>query len=194
MKKIKLPKIKIPKVYIFGIDIIKNFLFFTLYIIITLLAIAFLIAPAVKTFKKDQKAYYQAKNEYNLILDTYNQNLEELNKLKKKNSKILSALKRDFNINNFKAFASQYMSVQDIKEVNKTVYKKDFIKTTYIATTTIKSPKNFYDFIDALKKYKYVLRVYFPINFQKDSNSENISLTLKIEHFKLKSGTPSKRN
>jgi uncharacterized membrane protein YhiD involved in acid resistance len=186
MKKIKLPQIKIPKVYIFGIDIIKNFLFFTLYIIITLLAIAFLIAPAVKTFKKDQKAYFQTKNEYNQVLQTYNQNLDELNKLKKKNSKILNALKRDFNINNFKAFASQYMNVKEIKEVNQTTYKKDFIKTTYIATTSIKSPKNFYDFIDALKKYKYVLRVYFPINFQKDSKSENISLTLKIEHFKLK--------
>lgn len=186
MKKIKIPKIKIPKVYIYGIDVIKNFAFFTLYIIITLLAIAFLIAPAVKTFKKDQKKYYAIKSQYDATLNTYNQTLKELNALKKKNAKILSALRRDFDTTNFKNFSSKYMDIKEIKEVNQSVYKEDFIKTTYIAKAKIKSPKNFYDFIDALKNYKYVLRVYFPINFQKDK--ENIDLTLKIEHFKLKSG------
>jgi hypothetical protein len=76
------------------------------------------------------------------------------------------------------------MSISSIKEINSTVYKKDFLKTTYILKAKIKSPKNFYDLIDNLKNYKALLRIYFPIDFVK--NKENIDLTLKLEHYKLK--------
>jgi len=76
------------------------------------------------------------------------------------------------------------MSISSIKETNSSFYQNDFIKTTYIMKAKINSPKNFYDLIDALKNYKSVLRIYFPIDFIK--NKENIDLTLKLEHYKLK--------
>jgi HAMP domain-containing protein len=181
----KAPKIsfKLPKVKIYGIDVIKNFLFFTLFIIITLLFIAFIISPAINNFKKAKQEYYQTKYNLEVTTNEYKDKLTELKKLKNSNRKILNALKRDFDENNFKLFASKYMSVYSIKETNSTVYHKDFIKTTYFMKAKIKSPKNFYDFIDALKNYKSVLRVYFPIDFVK--NKENIDLTLKLEHYKL---------
>jgi len=182
--KIKIPQIKLPKLYIYGIDVIKNSLFFAFYILLTIISIALLIAPAVKVFKKNQREYYEIKVQYDSTLAKYNQTKEELDKLKEKNKKIILALKRDFNPNNFKNFASKYMDIKEIKELNQTTYKNDFVKTTYIANATIKSPKNFYDLIDALNDYKYVLRIYFPINFQKQQ--ENIALSVKIEHFKLK--------
>jgi uncharacterized membrane protein YhiD involved in acid resistance len=182
--KIKLPKLKIPKVYIYGIDVIKNFIFFTLYIILTLLAIAFIITPAVKLFKKTQKEYYITKAEFEKHQNTYNQTLNELNKLKKENKHILLALKRDFNPVSFKNFASTYMNIKEINKTEASYFKDNFIKTTYIITATIKTPKNFYDFIDALEKYKYLIRVYFPIKFEKVN--KEILLKLKIEHFKLK--------
>jgi len=181
----KIPKIsiKIPKIKIYGIDVIKNFLFFTLFIIITLAIIAFLISPAIHSFKKAKKEYYQTKYNLEVTTNEYKTKLKSLKKLQNANRKIINALKRDFNEKNFKMFASKYMSVHTIKEINSSVYKKDFLKTTYIVTSTIKSPKNFYDFIDSLKTYKSVLRVYFPIDFVK--NKENIDLTLKLEHYKL---------
>ena len=182
----KLPKIsfKIPTVKIYGIDIIKNFFFFAFFIIISLLMLAFVISPAIKSFKKAKKRYYQTK--YTLDINTIEikKNMLELKKLKNANRKILNALKRDFNKQNFKLFASKYMSISSIKEINSTVYKKDFLKTTYILKAKIKSPKNFYDLIDTLKNYKFLLRIYFPIDFIK--NKENIDLTLKLEHYKLK--------
>jgi len=192
MKKIKLPSLKLPKVYVYGIDVIKNFLFFVLFLFITFFSIVLIIAPAVKKFKQHQKEYYETKHKYEIVLNNYKEATKELKELEKKNKKIILALKRDFNPQNFKNFAKSYMSVKNIKEINSTTYKKDFIKTTYIVDTVIKSPKNFYDFIDALKNYKNVLRVYFPINFQKEK--ENISLTLKIEHFKLKKSKSKKPN
>jgi len=181
----KLPKIslKIPKIKIYGIDVIKNFLFFTLFIILTLLVIAFIISPAIHKFKSSKALYYQKKYDFEVTTKIYKQKLTELKKLKNANRKILNAMKRKFDANNFKSFVSKYMSISSIKEVNSTVYQKDFLKTTYIMKAKIKSPKNFYDLIDSLKNYKAVLRIYFPIDFIK--KEENIDLTLKLEHYML---------
>jgi len=181
-----MPKIsfRLPKVKIYGIDVIKNFLFFTLFIVLTLLFIAFVISPAVHSFKKSKTLYYQTKYSLEITTNEYKEKLLELKKLKNANRKVLNAFKRDFDTKNFKMFASKYMSISSIKEVNSTVYDKDFVKTTYIMSAKIKSPKNFYDLIDALKNYKSILRIYFPIDFIK--NKENIDLTLKLEHYKLK--------
>jgi len=182
----KMPKIsfKIPKIKIYGIDVIKNFLFFTLFIVLTLLSIAVAIAPSIRHFKATKDKYFQKKYDFEITTKEYKNNLLELKHLKNKNRKVLNILKRDFDKNNFKMFASKYMDIKSIKEINSSIYKNDFIKTTYIVTSTIKSPKNFYDLIDALKNYKLLLRIYFPINFVK--NQEDINLTLKIEHYKLK--------
>ncbi len=179
---IKIPKI--PKITIYGIDVIKNFLFFTLFIIITLLAIAVLISPAVSSYKKAKKEYLKTKYELDTITLSYKEKLKELNKLKSKNQKVLNDFKKDFNYKNFKLFSSKYMYITSIKEINKTTFDKNFLKTTYILKADIKSPKNFYNLVDALKNYKNVIRIYFPINFIK--NKEDINLTLKIEHYKLK--------
>jgi hypothetical protein len=182
--KIKIPQIKIPKIKIYGIDVIKNFLFFTLFIFITLLAIAFIIAPSIRYFKKNQQFYYETKNDYMQVKKEYEETLKSLNALKKKDAKIIAAFRREFNPKNFKMFASKFMKVKNIEKNETKVYKNDFLKTIYFVDATIKSPKNFYDFIDALKNYKYVIKVYFPIDFEK--NGSNIDLRLKIEHYRLK--------
>jgi hypothetical protein len=182
--KIKMPQLKIPKIKIYGIDVIKNFLFFTLFIIITLMAIAFVIAPSIRYFKKNQNIYYKTKTEYLSTKKEYENTLASLNSLKKKDAKIIAAFRREFDPKNFKNFASNYMKVENIEKNTTKVYKNDFLQTVYYVDAAIKSPEDFYKFIDALKNYKYVIKVYFPIDFEK--NSSLIDLKLKIEHYRLK--------
>ena len=177
-------KIKLPKIKIYGIDVIKNLLFFTLFIILTLLAIAFIIAPSIRYFKKEQNNFYKTKQEYLKIKKEYEFTLKTLNELKIKDAKIISAFKREFNSNNFNTFASKFVIVKNIEKNETKIYKNDFLKTIYFVDASIKSPKNFYDFIDALKNYKYIIKVYFPIDFKKNKNM--IDLKLKIEHYRLK--------
>ncbi|NPA11476.1 MAG: hypothetical protein GXO62_04465 [Epsilonproteobacteria bacterium] len=182
--KVKLPSLKIPRIVIYGIDVIKNLAFFTLFMIITLLSIALIIAPSIKTFKKYQKIYYEKENDYLSTKATYTKRLKELNKLKRSNAKIIHAFRRKFNQANFKHFASKYMQIVSIEKNATKTYKTDFLTTTYFVKAKIDSPKNFYDFVEALKNYKYLLKVYFPIDFTKDK--DKILLTLKIEHYRLK--------
>lgn len=181
---IKIPKIKIPKIKVYGIDVIKNAGFFALFIIISLISLALFIAPAIKIFKTKQREYYDKKIAYENKLQELKTKQKELKILKNKNRKIILAVTRDFNINHFKKFANEYLNVISIKEVNKTLYKKRFIKTTYTLKSTIKTPKNFYDFVDNVKNYKNLIRVYFPVEFIK--NRKDINLTLKIEVYKFK--------
>ena len=78
-----LPKIsfKLPKVKIYGIDVIKNFLFFTLFIVLTLVFIAFIISPAVHSFKKSKTKYYKTKYSLEMTTKEYKEKMLELKKL-----------------------------------------------------------------------------------------------------------------
>ena len=184
MPTISLKKLKLPKIKVYGIDIIKNFLFFFFYIILSLIIIAAILAPSVKLFKKTKKEYYFTKNQFETIQKQYQNIAEQLNSLKSKNQKILLALKRNFDINNFRMFAKDYMKIKSIKKEKTEPYKEKFVKTSYLIDATIKSPKDFYDFIDASKNYKNLIRVYFPFNFVK--NKKDINLTFKIDVYNLK--------
>ena len=174
---------KIPKIVIYGIDVVKNSIFFISFIIITTLIVSFIISPAINDFKQTKKEYYETKYKLEVTTNEYKEKMKELKKTKNQNKRILNAFKRDFDEKSFKLFTSKYIKVHSIKKVDSTKFQKNFIKTTYIVKSTIKTPKNFYDFIEALKNYKHILRVYFPIKFIK--SKKGINLTLKIEHYKL---------
>jgi len=184
MPTIKLSSLKLPKIKIYGIDVIKNFLFFTFYIILTLFIIATILKPSVQIFKQTKTKYFNTKNQLETTKSQYEEVSQKLKTLTNSNQKILNALKREFNLNNFKLFAKDFMKINSIKKEQTSPYKDKFIKTSYLIKATIKSPKNFYDFIDASKNYKNLIRVYFPFDFVKNKN--DINLTFKIEVYNLK--------
>ncbi len=184
MPTINIKKFKLPKVKVYGIDVIKNFLFFFFYVILTLIIIATILAPSVKLFKRTKKEYFIAKNQFEIVQKQYQKTAEELNSLKNKNQKIINALTRKFDINNFKIFAKEYINIKSIKKLKTSPYKEKFVKSSYLIEANIKSPKDFYDFIDASKNYKNLIRVYFPFNFVKEN--KDINLTFKIDVYNLK--------
>ena len=184
MPTINIKKFKLPKVKVYGIDVIKNFLFFFFYVILTLIIIATILAPSVKLFKRTKKEYFIAKNQFEIVQKQYQKTAEELNSLKNKNQKIINALTRKFDINNFKIFAKEYINIKSIKKLKTSPYKEKFVKSSYLIEANIKSPKDFYDFIDASKNYKNLIRVYFPFNFVKEN--KDINLTFKIDVYHLK--------
>ena len=176
-------KFKLPKLKIYGIDVIKNALFFAFYIFLTLFIIAFIIAPSVRVFKNTKNSYFLSEEEFENTKNKYQSILQKLTKLQNQNLRILNAFKRDFNENNFKLFAKNYMTITNIKKQKTSLYKEKFLKTSYMITAKIKSPKNFYDFVDNSKNYKNIIRVYFPIDFEK--SDKEINLTFKIDVYKF---------
>ena len=178
--KVKIPKI--PKVEVFGIDIVKNFLLFALFFTIFLILLAFLVAPTIKKFKDIKYNYYTIKLKADKSEKQLNELTMQYKKLYKENRKIILAFKMNFDKNSFKIFSSKYMKVLNIKDKNSSIYKREFIKKSYIVTATLKSPTNFYKFIDATKNSNNVLKIYYPIVFK--AKNGDIKLLYKLESFK----------
>ena len=57
MMNFKIPKI--PKIVLFGIDIVKNMAFFILFIVIFLSLLGIVVAPTIKRFKTSKNDYFQ---------------------------------------------------------------------------------------------------------------------------------------
>jgi len=176
----KLPKI--PKVEMFGIDIVKNFLLFVLFFVIFITLLVILVAPTIKKFKEIKAQYYKTKIELQKTEDKLNKNTAQYRQLYKNNKKIILAYKTDFNKAQFIDFAKKYMKIIKIKKIDETIYKNNFIKTSYLVTAILNSPTGFYKLVENLKYYNLVLKVYFPIVFKAKNNK--IKIIYKIEHFK----------
>jgi hypothetical protein len=180
--KINIPKL--PTVMFMGIDIIKNFLFFTLFIVLSLIFLAVMAAPAIKFFKskkyesvKLEKTYLQKEEQYNKIL-------KEHNLIKNSEAKILLSFNREFNKESFMNFSKKYMTIESIKNIDITTYKKEFTKKSYEVIATINSPKDIYQFLTELDKYKNILQIKLPINMQ--TKEKKIEVHFILEHYKVK--------
>lgn len=180
--KLKLPKL--PRVEMFGIDIVKNFLLFLLFFIIFMFLLIFLIAPTIKKFKEIKKDYYTTKIKADKIQNKLDKLTIQYKELYKKNHKIILAFKMDFNKESFKIFSSKYIKIIDIKDKNSSIYEKEFIKKSYIVSGTLNSPTSFYKFINSIKNTNNVLKVYYPVAFK--AKNGNIHLLYKLESFKEK--------
>jgi len=180
--KLKIPKI--PKIEMFGIDIIKNMLFFTLFVVVFLILLGILVAPSIKMFKLQKREYYITKRQADKIETHLEDKTYEYQKLYKENRKVIFALKREFDKDNFKMFTKKYMDILSIKDKNISVYNKNFIKKTYIVSAKLNTPTDFYQFVDMSKNYKNILKIYFPIVFK--AKNGDIKLIYKLEHFKVK--------
>jgi hypothetical protein len=177
--KLKIPKL--PKVEMFGIDIVKNFLLFFLFFIIFMLLLVFLIAPTIKKFKETKKNYYTTKIKADKIQDKLNKLTLQYKKLYKENHKIILAFKMDFNKESFKIFSSKYMKITNIQDKNSSIYEKKFTKKSYIIAADLKTPTSFYKFINDIKNTNNVLKVYYPVVFK--AKNGDIKLLYKLESF-----------
>jgi uncharacterized membrane protein YhiD involved in acid resistance len=180
--KINLPKL--PKLMFMGIDIIKNFLFFTFFIILSLFFLATMAAPAIKFFKskkyenvKLEKIYLNKEREYNKLL-------KEHNTIRHSEAKILMSFNREFNKNDFINFANKYIKIENIENIDIKTYNKNFTKKRYIIKSTIDSPKNIYEMIKELDKYKNIIQIKLPISME--NKKDKIEAYFILEHFKIK--------
>jgi hypothetical protein len=179
MKKINF---KLPEIKIYGIDVIKNFLLFILFLILTLISLYLFIAPSIKNFKETKNNYYKIKTKFKKTKQTYQHNIKTLKYLQIENKNITNAFNKDFNIKHFKFFSKNYINLASIKEINKT--KKDcFIQTNYEIQAFIHDPKEFYNFIKASQNYESIIKISMPILFEK--KGKKIFIKFQIKHYKL---------
>ncbi len=165
------------------IDLMKLLLFLMAFIIITFSFVFLLIIPNVKDHR-----VLQAEHKRVLVHKTRVENLflereSELSKLKAENVHIIGAFKHPFTQEEFIRYAAKFFTQVSLVEVTKSDYKKEFVEYELNVTSTLKTPKNFYNFLEGLNQYSNIVQADFPIHLE--SNAQNISSTFKIKVYDL---------
>jgi len=92
----------------------------------------------------------QAEHKRVLVHKTRVENLflereSELSKLKAENVHIIGAFKHPFTQEEFIRYAAKFFTQVSLVEVTKSDYKKEFVEYELNVTSTLKTPKNFYN-------------------------------------------------
>ncbi|TQR54198.1 hypothetical protein [Campylobacter troglodytis] len=147
--------------------------------------IVFLIIPVLRDYKR---ATAQLEHQRNINLDLsqkFQAAENRLNDLQFTNKDILSRLHSDFNASDFLSFLDTYF-----KDANLTLLptQKDlkYLHQDLNITGVIEKPANFYDFVDALQKYKNIIKLELPMNLQSRSDGLiDIDFAVKIYSSKM---------
>jgi 5-carboxymethyl-2-hydroxymuconate isomerase len=165
------------------INYVKLLGFLFAFILITLALITMLILPNIKRYRVAKSKYNQAfvhKTRVQAVLD---QREEELKKLLSANRKIFDSFGHKFSQKEFEVFANKFFSKTVLKEVKQFTHKKEFKVYELNVTSSLKTPVNFYKFLDGLNHYQNIIQADFPIDLK--SNNEIIHSTFKIKVYGL---------
>ena len=179
----------------------RHILYLTLFsILMIVLSVWFAtskLIPMGKEYRKNRITLKKEKIDLQRHQDYYNQTLELFNRTKSKNRHIIEAFENDFDPQRFRANYSKYfidLSLSKASDVN----QSDWYEVYEVQTTSkIKSPTNFYDFLEALNKSDWIVGVTFPINFVREGELIHSSFKMQVykksnENNTTKSAAPKK--
>jgi len=145
------------------------------------------LIPEGKEYRIKRSTLNKQKNELRRYKEFNDETLERLKNLQSKNGRIITAFETSFNSKRF----------QKIRILQKRTGRNHILckvssptwRALYEVNTTssISSPQNFYDFLDAINKDDWIISVNFPINFKRDAESIRSSFTMKVYGIKEKS-------
>ncbi len=165
------------------INIIKLLIFLSIFIIIILVLILTLILPNVKQYRVYRNQYNSALAHKAKVQNVLNDRVNELKKLQLDNRKVFTSFKHKFTQPEFMLFANKFFDKVTLKEVKKSIHKKEFKVFELNVTSTLKTPVNFYKFLDGLNHYQNMIQADFPIDLKSDGKV--IGATFKIKVFGL---------
>ena len=167
-------KIKFPRRYVYAV------LFFIFMLILSIwFSLSFLI-PMGKDYRKNRIILKKERLDLKRYEDFYNETSKIYDNLKAKNRNIIQAFKMDFDEQAFlKENKKYFISLNISKDDNLTQHK--WYKVHKVnATSKIKSPTNFYKFLDAVNKSSWIIEVTFPIDFKREGELIHSSFKMKV--------------
>jgi len=164
-----------------------------LIVILSLLLLAgvvafsfFFLIPKGKEYRSLRLESKKEFQKLDLAQREYDFTLNRLKELEGQNKHTITAFNTPFNPDRFerlykKEFSDLYLTEVTTFETNGTfkIYEVN-------ATSKIRSPESFYNFIDGVNKSKWIIGVNFPIHFERDGDKIRASFTMKVHNSKEK--------
>jgi len=162
------------------IDIIKLLLFLLLFILITLFMVLFMIVPNVKEYRLAKTSYSSAHARKVIVQDVLSEREKELSNLSNENRRAITSFMHKFSTDNFIAYTGKFFNEISFVEVEKKEYQKEFVEYELKVSSNLKSPTNFYVFLDGLNRYENIIQADFPINMEANESVIKASFTVKV--------------
>jgi len=163
-----------------------------LFLFVLLFSFALLI-PEGKDYRTKRIDLQKELREYNKYKTFNDETLQKLKDLQSKNRHIITAFDRFFNPHRFEKEHKAQFSSLTLSKLERAKNEEGFAVYEVNTTSHISSPKNFYDFLDAIDKGDWIIGVNFPIKFLREGEMIKSSFTMKVyENSKDNNSTASK--
>lgn len=167
-------KIKISRHYLY-ISLIA------LFLLLFVLVFAFgVLIPKGKEYRESRLMLHKENIELQKYQDFNDRVLEKLKNLQSNNRHIITAFDTPFYPQRFEKKHKVFFSSLKVSKISRIKDEQGFATYEVNTTSQMSSPKNFYDFLDALNKSDWIIGVNFPIDFKRDGEMIKSSFTMKV--------------
>lgn len=166
------------------IDIMKLLIFLMIFIVITFGLIFLLIIPNVKEHRALKAEHKRVLVHKTRVENLFLEREAELSKLKSDNAHVIKAFRHTFMQAEFMEYAKKFFTDVRLSEVSKSDYQKEFTEYELNVTSGLKTPSNFYNFLEGLNRYSNIVQADFPIHLEA-TDKESITSIFKIKVYDL---------
>jgi len=163
-----------------GDSTIKFLIYLLLFLIFVLLILVLLIIPSMKEFRTQRSDFKTYTSQNHHLSQKQVALSQEIADFKKEHNKALQLFSQDFNKTTFLAFAKGYFSQAKLTKGEVKNIASQFKEYTFKATTSSKTPRDFYAFIEALDSYPAIIKINFPITLTSKNNQIEVDFNLSI--------------
>ena len=164
------------------IDIVKLLLFLLIFVVISMVLIFALIVPDIKMFKQakaEHRSQYMTTSRVENILS---EKEKELKQLSSDNRKVLDAFANTFDESRFIRYTMQFFDDVTLAKIKKedTPQEGEFVMYELNVTSSLKSPNNFYEFLEGLNRYENIVKADFPIEMKTHDGKIRSHFNIKV--------------
>jgi len=166
------------------IDLMKLLIFLMAFIVITFGLIFTLVIPSVKEHRVLKAEHKRVMVHKTRVENLYLEREAELSKLKSDNAHSIKAFKHTFSQEEFLNYARTFFSDVHLNQISQSGFQKEFTEYELNVTSSLKTPTNFYTFLEGLNRYSNIIQADFPIHLEA-TGKDNITSTFKIKVYDL---------
>ncbi|MDL0088130.1 hypothetical protein [Campylobacter gastrosuis] len=162
------------------IDPVKLLLFIFIFAIVCLVMIFAFIVPNIKEYRAINTQNRSQMASFAKVKQIYDTKSEALSSLKTNNQFILKSYETKFDKKKFIDFASKFFQNVSLNELEIENQNEEYFLYELNVTSSVKTPTNFYDFLDALSKYESIIKAEFPIKMKGDEKNIHTTFNIKV--------------
>ena len=166
------------------INISRHYLYIllsSLFMLLLILLFSFLVLiPKGKDYREQRVELRKSNIKLQKYQDYHDTVYAKLKDLQSKNRHIITAFANTFDAKKFQKEHKSYFSSLSLSKISKDKDEGEFAVYEVNTTSRISSPKNFYNFLDALNKSDWIIGVNFPITFKREGENISSSFTMKV--------------